>query len=42
MLMSAILMGPAVIIVPTQLAALCVSVILVTHWTVMAGLAMVN
>ena len=32
----------AIKIVPTQLAALCVSVILVIHWTVMAGLAMVS
>ena len=42
MLMNVILMGPAVKIVPTLMAALCVSVILVIHWTVMAGLAMVK
>ena len=42
MLMSVILMGPAVKTVLTLLAVLYVPVIMVMHWTVMAGLAMVN
>ena len=35
-------MGPAVKTVLTLLAVLYVPVIMVIHWTVMAGLAMVN
>ena len=42
MLMSVVLMGPAVKTVLTLLAVLYVPVVVVMHWTVMAGLAMVN
>ena len=42
MLMSVILMGPAVKTVLTLLAVLYAPVIMVIHWTVMAGLVMVN
>ena len=40
--MSATLMEPVAKTVPTLMAALYVSVIMVIYWTVMAGLAMVN